>query len=117
MARELAGPTAALDQIVEQFLRPLFMELLDILAAMLGRANRGRLFRTSYSIVAQCLFYYQHRAVIERLEPGRKYGPRDIDSLVEHVVRFSLGGLAAVAKDGRRPKRTSSSAAANTRKE
>ena len=96
MAREMADPTPALDALVEAAIRPTFERLLGIVRDLLGPRARPETVRdVASSVVGQCLFYRHARAVIERLDPGRKFGRAEIDRLAGHVTRFSLAGLRA----------------------
>jgi AcrR family transcriptional regulator len=103
MSRELADPTATLDELVGKFFRPMFLELLKILRPLLGGASRRQSHHAAASVVAQCLFYYHNVAVINRLDPRQTYRPGDIEQLADHITRFSLGGLRALAESKDRP--------------
>lgn len=101
MAREIAEPTAALDQLVEQAIRPNFDLLRSILRDHLGPEFTDQEIRAcAWSIVGQVLFYHFARPVIERLVPGIGFEPAEIDRLADHITRFSLGALDA-RKSGR----------------
>ena len=95
MSREMAEPTAALDTLVAQVIRPLSDRLQSILKELLGRrASRGLIRLIAQSIIGQCLYYRYARSVIVRLNPGQKYGPENIRRLANHILRFSLSALA-----------------------
>ncbi|MDH4099599.1 MAG: CerR family C-terminal domain-containing protein [Nitrospirota bacterium] len=103
MLREMAEPTAALDRLVEESIRPNLDLLRSIVTDLLGDAATDDDVRASASsIVAQCLFYYQCRPVITRLNPQQSYDPAAIDRLADHITRFSLGGLRHRAEERRR---------------
>ena len=96
MSREMAEPTAALDLIVEEQIRPNFTYLYKAVGEFLGReAGPERVRPCVASIVGQCLFYFFCRAVFERLNPDLKLGPHAIDGIAAHITRFSLAGIAA----------------------
>lgn len=94
MAREMAEPTRALDRLVEDVIRPLFLHLRGIVRELLGpRATHDEVVLCTRSIIGQCLFYHHARAVVARLAPGESMDPRRVRELAQHVTRFSLEGL------------------------
>lgn len=98
-ARELIDPTPALDVIVEEAIRPLSQELESIVRELLGADADDELVRLNMlSVVSQCSFYNNSRAVISRLYPEQKFTVEEIDKLSEHITRFSLAGLRSGAK-------------------
>jgi len=96
MAREMIEPTAALDRIVEQMIRPLYGRLCAIVKALAG-PGVGILpvQRAAKSIVGQCLFYKHCAPVIKRLD-AHLPDLRDIDVLTDHIVAFSVAGIRAL---------------------
>lgn len=98
MSREMVEPTAALDQVVADTIRPTFGVLGSILAELMPEATPEQLQLTGASIVGQCLMHRHCRPVLERLFPGHKYGERELEALAEHVVAFSLAGVRSLAK-------------------
>jgi len=98
MARELADPTPALDQIVREAIAPLheFMGKLvrEIAGAGIGEAE---LRRCVLSIIGQCLFYRHSHPVLQRLHPEMRYDNREIEAIARHIVDFSLAGIRHVS--------------------
>lgn len=95
-AREMVEPTAALDRVVQQVIRPLAERLEAIVRLLLGpRAPADAIRRCARSIVGQCLFYHHSRPVLERLYGVQRYRPADIRRLAEHITQFSLAALNA----------------------
>ncbi|NIO06683.1 MAG: CerR family C-terminal domain-containing protein [Deltaproteobacteria bacterium] len=93
-ARELIDPTPALDVIVEEAIRPLSQELESIVRELLGPETGAESVRLSMlSVVSQCSFYNNSRAVISRLYPEQTFSSQDIENLADHITRFSLAGL------------------------
>lgn len=106
MAREMIEPTAALNRIVEQLIRPLYGRLCAIVKAIAGPgAGVTAVERAAKSVVGQCLFY-KHCAPVLRLLEGRLPDLRDIDALCDHIVSFSIAGIRQLGaprrKGGRR---------------
>ncbi len=94
MLREMTEPTAALDFIVAEKIRPMSEHLWEIIAELLGcRVEDDRVPRCSFSVVSQCVFYCHSRAVVERLHPDQTFDQKSLDELAEHITKFSLAGL------------------------
>lgn len=101
MSRELEAPTPALDRVVEEVLRPRLAYLAAIVADLMKcRANDARVGRAVASIQGQCLLYGNH-AVVTRLAPHWQPTPERIAELADHIARFSLAGIRALAGPAR----------------
>jgi len=98
ISREMVEPTAALDLLIEESVRPRFELLFAIVRELLGAdvpEERARL--CALSIAGQCLYYYHGRHVITRLQPPEERGPLDVERLADHITEFSLGALRELA--------------------
>ena len=95
MVREMAHPTAALDQIVRELIKPQFRQMSGIVSELLGPAAKARDIEcATFSVVGQCLFYLLGRPLLERLAPQAL--PRSearLERLGRHITGFSLAGL------------------------
>jgi AcrR family transcriptional regulator len=99
LSREMMEPTHGLDLMVHEHIRPMADQLRAILHAILGESvDDDRLRLAGFSVVSQCLFYHHCRPVICRLYPEASPGPDAIESLTEHITRFSLAGLRSEAR-------------------
>ena len=97
LAREMMEPTAALDRLVEELIRPLFKQLCSIVAELLGdRALPAQVILCARSIVSQCVFYHHSRPVLQRLSPNESIGGEHVLRLAQHISAFSLAALANV---------------------
>ena len=104
IAREIADPTDALNDIVDEGIRPHFMALRAIVTELLGgNPDPERLRYCAWSVVGQCLFYFHAQPIVRRLHPPQSFGPADIEALARHVTDFSLAGIRQAAA-GRAPK-------------
>ncbi|MBF0507813.1 MAG: CerR family C-terminal domain-containing protein [Deltaproteobacteria bacterium] len=93
MAREIAEPTAALDQMIENILGPLYGYLTMVVKQLISdEANDELVHNCMFSIMGQCLFYHNARHVISKLY-HKKFGPEVIERLSTHIMRFSLGAM------------------------
>lgn len=98
MAREMIEPTAALDELVSGHIRESNDRLLGIVRELMGPGASDAQVRTcAFSITGQCLFYRHCEPVICRLHPEVRIGRAQVPALAEHVTRFSLAGLGAIA--------------------
>lgn len=94
ISREMIEPTGALDELVEQEIRPLSEVLLGIVRELLGRQASDESVRLCMlSVVSQCTFYHHCRPVLSRLYPKMKLGPQSIQELARHITEFSLAAM------------------------
>ncbi|HEU0283233.1 MAG TPA: CerR family C-terminal domain-containing protein [Gallionella sp.] len=94
MARELADPTPALDQIVREAIAPLHEFLGKLLREIVGsQADEAELRRCMHSILGQCLYYRHSHPVLQRLHPKLRYGHKEIETIAGHIADFSLAGI------------------------
>jgi len=95
MLREMIEPTAALDSIVEERVRPMAGQLWQIVSEILDcPLNDERVRLCGFSVVSQCVFYHHCRPIVSRLLP--KQEPMDaagIERLADHITRFSLAAM------------------------
>jgi len=99
MAREMIEPTAVLDIVVQNMIRPMAEKLGAIVRELLGdRVTDDQVRLCQLSIIGQCLHHRNCRPVIQRLFPQQKYEPADIQALVDHITRFSLIALEGLAQ-------------------
>ena len=99
MARELADPTPALDQIVSEAIAPLHGFLGKLLREIVGdKISEAELSRCVYSIFGQCQFYRHSYPVLQRLHPKLRYDHKEIEAIAEHIAEFSLAGIKQLAK-------------------
>jgi len=104
MAREMANPTTALDELVEKNIRPLRDEfLIPTLRELTGdRFSRRQLSFIGSSVMGQCHYFHQSRPIIERLNPDFKIGKAEIEEIADHITRFSLAAIAELSRQARR---------------
>ncbi len=103
LAREMMEPTAALDRLVEELIRPLFKQLCAVVSELLGeRADPALVILCARSIVSQCVFYHHSRPVLQRLSPKEAMGSEQIQRLAAHITAFSLAALEHLEPDAAR---------------
>jgi AcrR family transcriptional regulator len=100
MSREMIEPTAALDSLVEERMRPMAGLLWQIVADLLRcPLNDERVRPCAFSVVSQCVFYHHCRPVISRLYPKQQsMDAADIERLADHITRFSLAAIKQLSR-------------------
>ncbi len=98
LAHEMIEPTPALDLVVDHGARPVQDVLKVIVAELMGPQTEATLVHDcAGSVLAQCASYQHSGAVVQRLDRLDVHDPATIEHLADHVVRFSLGGIRALA--------------------
>jgi len=96
---EMARPSEGLDEVVEKYIRPQAVVLMDILKDMLGPDTPEQVLRAcTASVVGQILHYCLLRPISVRLFENYPDVQDVLEDLAEHVTRFSFGGLKAMKK-------------------
>lgn len=94
ISREMVEPTAALDLLIKESVRPRFELLLGIVRELVGPdVAEERVRLCAQSVIGQCLYYYHGRHVISRLRAPDEGRSPDVERLAEHVTEFSLGAM------------------------
>ena len=92
--REMVEPTSALDMMVDEGIRSLFGQLVDIVRSLMGAtAAEETVLACSRSIISQCLFYLFSRPVINRMSPEQKFDPTDSNKISNQILSFSLHAI------------------------
>jgi len=100
VAREYIEPTPALDMLIEETMGPTFVWLSSLVRLMLGEDMDDEAVRLCCaSIVSQCLFFIFARSVIKRLFQHERFQAEEIQRIADHITRFSLHAIRALAKD------------------
>jgi AcrR family transcriptional regulator len=96
MAREVLQPTRACHEMVEDYFRPNFEQLTEILAELLPEGtSEARLRQFGFSVVGQCFFYRFGGKIVGMLVPEAELQAHySIRQLAEHISRFTVLGLA-----------------------
>jgi AcrR family transcriptional regulator len=101
-AHEMVEPSPALALVLDTAARPCNEILSRIVAELLGPGAEATLVRDCVgSVLSQCSSYYHSEAAIRHLDHLDVHDPATIERLAEHVCRFSLGGIRALAQGAR----------------
>jgi AcrR family transcriptional regulator len=104
MAQEMANPTGLMQHLVQSAIRPLHAQMGGIIQELFQKEgvtiefDSTTVFLSAMSIVGQCLHHFKAKQIIETLRP-RTFDPADIEILADHITRFSIGGIGAMAKE------------------
>jgi len=100
MAREMADPSGALEELVQERFRPLLGHLEGLVGELRPdlAAERRRLH--GLGLIAQCVFFRHCRPVLDVLFGPEAYGEADIPALTAHIVGAFLGGLEPRGEGG-----------------
>jgi len=93
-AHELAKPTPAMNVVVNEAIRPLYLRMCKLIAIILKLPPDHQKTRLcAHSIIGQILFYAFAAPVISRLGPAMKMTQSQIDLIANHIAEFSLAYL------------------------
>jgi AcrR family transcriptional regulator len=99
MSRDMAEPTAAMDVLVDEQIKPHFAYVRQVVLELLGPKTAEETARLcAQSVVGQCLFYHFGQPVTRRLFPQRVFGMKDAPRIAEHITRLTLAGIREIAK-------------------
>ncbi|MFZ2171855.1 MAG: CerR family C-terminal domain-containing protein [Methylococcaceae bacterium] len=99
IAREIADPTKALDEIIDTSIVPQFALLTEIVQQILGvSTEKVTVHRCLLSIFGQCLMFKHSRSIIDRLYPELIADESAVQASAEHIARFSLAALIRFAQ-------------------
>lgn len=97
MMREIADPTAALEMIFDQVLRPRITYLAGIIARLLDcPASDPRVGRCLMSVNAQMLVLLD-TPIANRFRATPPVQTDDVPAMIRHITCFSLAGIRAIA--------------------
>lgn len=99
MAHEMAQPTPALAQVIDEVIRPNYERLCGLLGTMLGLPATNETTRFfALSVIGQVTHHKLARPVISVLVPKLTTEPKDIERVARHIADFSLGAVHAYSK-------------------
>jgi AcrR family transcriptional regulator len=106
MSQEMTrvNPTAATVEAVEENVRPMAKVLVGILDELLPDVAFERRVLVGFSVIGQCLYYRQNRAVGEVLFGPRLMRQYSADDLANHIAEFSLNAVRRERRRGRAKK-------------
>jgi len=103
MMREFTQPSQACHDAVMEYIQPIAQTLHGILTELLPETPPEKRWLIGFSIVGQCLYYRQNRAVAEILMGADAIAQLDVERLAEHIAAFSLAALGFAPSVGVAP--------------
>jgi AcrR family transcriptional regulator len=98
LVHEFAQPTAALDAVMEELIRPRVNLIDEIVRGILGPdASEEEVLRAALSIGSQCYLYVYQREIVRRLYP-QILRDDNTEKLGAHITEFSLAALRAMRR-------------------
>jgi TetR/AcrR family transcriptional regulator, regulator of cefoperazone and chloramphenicol sensitivity len=101
MIRELAKPTPALPQIVEEIIRPNFEIMSQLVAGVAGAPLDDETLRLlTHSVVAQCCHWKTSRPIFPYLWPDLEFDEKTMQRIARQIAAFAIAGIRAAAAMG-----------------
>ena len=98
ITREMNDPTPALDDLVEQGVRPRVEYLSGVIARIIGSDPRDeRVLRCVASVQAQAVAYFPN-PIAQRLGFVLDPTPAQIGKAADHIATFSIAGVRAIGR-------------------
>ncbi len=99
MVHELAQPTAAMQRVIDEALRPVYDRYRELIAEIAGmRAGDDAVRLCTSSIIGQIVHYAHARSVLPELWPELEMTPERVAGIARHIADFSLAGIRKCAK-------------------
>ena len=99
VVRELAQPTAALPQVVEEIIRPNFLILRQIVGDVAGcPLNPETLDLLTHSVMAQCVHWKTSAPIFPYLWPALEFNEAQVRRIADHIAAFSIAGIRAAIR-------------------
>jgi TetR/AcrR family transcriptional regulator, regulator of cefoperazone and chloramphenicol sensitivity len=94
MTREMTEPTRAFERLLKEVVYPRDRVLASIVQKKIGTSvDEERIRLCCASIIGQCIYYYNARAIIAELYGRDVSTASEIERIADHIVQFSLEGL------------------------
>ena len=95
---ELRSPTAALDELIENVMKPLRSELERIVAALLGPGSAPRLRgQCTNFVIGLCVFHDLGKEALKRFGYPPPERAADVPKLARLITQFALNGIRGFA--------------------
>ena len=104
--RELANPTGLLEEVLKEEMLPLRRRIIALMREVLGRRSSETQVRFyAISILSQCIIpaFINMAERIGTSPEGESWEVTDIEGYAEHVISFSLAGMAAIGRGTKTP--------------
>lgn len=107
LAHELAQPTPALEQLINNVGRPIFNRLLELIGRMIGLPPTDDKTRLcAISVMGQILAYILAAPLLKGVWPDLKMTPDQVEGIAEHIGDFSLAYIQNFRREQNQSTRT-----------
>jgi AcrR family transcriptional regulator len=94
LAHELAQPSPALRQLIDEVARPICKRLLELIGGMIGLPpNDDNTRLCAKSVVGQVLAYILPGPLLTEIWPELRMTPEKVERIADHIADFSLSYL------------------------
>lgn len=101
MMREVGKPTAAVAELVQEFIRPHFELLLSVINELVpAEVSIQKRHQIAFSIVGQCLHYKVAKPIVELLVGPEELASYSPEELATHITQFSLAAMLECSTQG-----------------
>lgn len=99
MLRELTHPTEAVNIVVEDVIRPMHLEIRNLIRpALPENVNLEQLMLSIFSIISMILYFGFAQPVVS-LVMNRDFDPQYKKRIIDHIVKFAMEGINGMARD------------------
>jgi len=104
ISHEMSNPTGMLDTVKQKYIQPLNAAMEGIAREIMHKASPnhepdGELVQLgAMNILGACIFQHHARQTMRTVQSANPE-PEEIEAIAEHIYRFSLAGLRALATD------------------
>jgi AcrR family transcriptional regulator len=99
LTHEMAQPTAALSEVIEQTMLPIYNRQRALIGVLLGLPVDDEKTRLcAHSVMAQIVHYVQVKQIYMKIWPELEMTPERIEQIGNHIADFSLAYLTAPAR-------------------
>jgi AcrR family transcriptional regulator len=100
LAHELADPTPALRQVIDEVKRPIIQRMLELVGGMIGLpAEDDKTRLCAVSVMGQILVYIFAKPLLAGVWPELKMTPDQVDRIADHIADFSLAYIRSFHSD------------------
>lgn len=103
MMREMSQPSTACVEVVREYIQPIAEKLKIIIEELKPDLTEQERVLIAFSIVGQCHFYRNHRAVASLLVGEELFQGLDAARVAEHIIGFTTRALGLEPADSDKP--------------
>jgi len=93
IAREFLNPSPAFADMIDTQIKPHKDILVAIIQEISGKQDENAVLPCVLSVMGQCIYYAFASPVIQRLAEDLSPVEKNLDTITEHIFRFSLNGI------------------------